>query len=291
MARPNLSYLKNLSLFLFGLPAGVLTGLTAIGSSVVLAPGVRWLLGLRPARTGATALAATGFAAFAGLLSYGLHGHVRWGLALLLTFAQVVGAGWGARLVARAPVLLRLHLLWAVLTTAAGLALAAQGRQVLHGQPWTGPLFGLSPHGFGYFCWAFVVAALVGVVSRVVELGGVLLVPAEIYLLHLPPHLAQGTALVVLLLAALPGILIYARRGDLEPQATVWLSVGGVFGALAGAFWANQIPSRTEPALRVRPRPHRHRPVHALAQKPVSPTRRERAARVARATHHSPCRA
>ena len=127
MARPNLSYLKSLFLFLFGLPAGALTGLTAIGSSVVLAPGVRWLLGLRPVRTGATALAATAFAAFAGLLSYTLHGNVRWGLALLLTVAQVVGAGWGARLVTHAPVLLRLHLLWAVLAIAAGLALAAKG--------------------------------------------------------------------------------------------------------------------------------------------------------------------
>ena len=181
MARPNLSYLKNVFLFLFGLPAGVLTGLTAIGSSVVLAPGVRWLLGLRPVRTGATALAATAFAALAGLLSYGLHGNIRWGLALLLTFAQVVGAGWGTRLVIQVPALLRLHLLWAVLTIAVGLALAAQGRHLLAGQPWSTPVSGPSPHGLPFYLWAFLVSALVGLVSRVVELGGVLLVPAEIY--------------------------------------------------------------------------------------------------------------
>ncbi|MBV9850158.1 MAG: sulfite exporter TauE/SafE family protein [Armatimonadetes bacterium] len=234
MARPNLSYLKSLFLFLFGLPTGVLTGLTAIGSSVVLVPGIRWLLGLRPARAGATALAVTAFAALAGLLAYAQHGHVRGRLALLLTLGQIIGAGWGARLVARAPGLARLHLLWVVLVLALGLALAAQGRGVLHGRPWLTPLpdASLWPAALG-------TALLVGLVSRVVELGGVLLVPAEVDLLRLPPHLAQGTALIVLLLAALPGMLIYARRGDLEPQATVWLSVGGVFGSLFGAMAAH----------------------------------------------------
>ena len=238
MARPNLSYLKSLIVFLVGLPVGMLTGLTAMGSSVILTPGLRWLLGLRPGRAGATALAATAFAAFAGLLSYAQHGDIRWGLALMLTVGQIVGAGWGTHLVTRLPALVRLHLLWAILVLAGGLALLAQGTHVLAGQPWATPLGGM-------VLWlaALGVAVLVGLISRVVELGGVLLVPAAVELLRLPPHIAQGTALVVLLLAALPGMLIYARRGDLEPQATVWLSVGGVFGALAGAFWASRIRS------------------------------------------------
>jgi len=54
----------------------------------------------------------------------------------------------------------------------------------------------------------------------------------------MPPHAAEGTALVVLALASLPGMLIHARRGDVEPQAATWLSVGAVFGGLSGALWA-----------------------------------------------------
>ena len=42
MARPNLSYLKNVILFLFGLPLGLLTGLTA----VVIGPALLRLLGV-----------------------------------------------------------------------------------------------------------------------------------------------------------------------------------------------------------------------------------------------------
>lgn len=242
MARPNLSYLKNLFLFFCGVPAGALTGLTGMGSSVLLAPGIRWLLGLRPVRAAATALAATAFAALAALLSYAQHGDVRWVLALLLTLGQIIGAGWGTRLLAHVPVLTRLPLLWGILILAGGLALMAQGQHMLPERPWDHPIGGPV-----FWLLALGVAALVGMVSRVIELGGVLLVPAAVELLHLPPHVAQGTALVVLVLAALPGMLIYSRRGDLEPQATVWLSVGGVFGALAGAYWASQL--RSESAL------------------------------------------
>jgi uncharacterized membrane protein YfcA len=236
MARPNLSYLKNLFLSLSGLPAGLLTGLTGVGSSVVLVPSIRWLLGLRPGRAAATALAVTNFVALAGLLSYSQHGDVRWGLALLLTLGQIIGAGWGARLVERQPALIRLRPLWALLLVVGGLVLVAQGRGMFVWHPWLTPL----PKA-EFWVLACIVAVAVGLLSRLMELGGVLLIPIAVEALRLPPHTAQGTALVVLLLAALPAMLIYARRGDLEPQGTVWLSVGGVFGALIGAYWAAQI--------------------------------------------------
>jgi uncharacterized membrane protein YfcA len=69
-------------------------------------------------------------------------------------------------------------------------------------------------------------------------LGGVLLIPAAIYGLGLPPHVAQGTALIVLALAGLPPVLVHAQRGDIEPQAATWLSAGAVLGALTGALIA-----------------------------------------------------
>ena len=50
MARPDLSYLKSVFLFLIGLPLGLLSGLSAISGSVFGVPAVRKLLGLRPAR-------------------------------------------------------------------------------------------------------------------------------------------------------------------------------------------------------------------------------------------------
>ena len=222
-------------LFLFGLPLGALTGLTAIAASVFGLPAVRSLLGLRPARAVGVGLAVTFFAALASILSYAQHGFVFGGLALLLAVCQVVGAAWGERLAARLPVLDRLPWLWGTLVIAGGVGMLAQELGQFGGAvPWH--------TNFAHRPWLYPEAALiavaVGLVSRVVGLGGVLMVPAAIYGLGMPPHDAQGTALVVLALASLPGMLIHARRGDVEPQAATWLSVGAVFGGLSGAFWA-----------------------------------------------------
>jgi len=235
MARPNLSYLKNLILFLFGLPLGMLTGVTAIAGSVFAVPVVRFLLGLRPARAVGVGLAVTFFAALASILSYAQHGFVFAGLALLLAVCQVVGAAWGERAAARMPVLDRLPWLWGILVIVGGAGILAQGLgQFGSSVPWHAN-FGSRPW---FYPEAALIAISVGLVSRIFGLGGVLMVPAAIYGLGMPPHAAQGTALVVLALVSLPGMLIHARHGDVEPQAATWLSVGAVFGGLSGAFWA-----------------------------------------------------
>ena len=235
MARPNLSYLKNLILFLFGLPLGMLTGLTAIAGSVFAVPVVKSLLGLKPARTVGVGLAVTFFAAFASLVSYIQHGYVLWPLAFLLAVFQVVGAAWGERTALRMPTLDRLTWLWGTLVTLGGVAMLLQSFGVFVGSLPIHP--GVSIH-FWFYPLAAILAVSVGFLSRIIGLGGVLMVPAAIYGLGLSPHVAQGTALVVLALAGLPGMLIHARRGDIEPQAATWLSAGAVLGGLSGALWA-----------------------------------------------------
>ena len=239
MARPNLSYLKSLFLALAGLPCGALTGVTALAGSVLAAPVVRFLLGLRPTRLAATALATAFFAALGSLLAYQQHGGVRWGLAVLLAVGQIIGAGLGERIMAAWPRLSRLSMLWGLIVSLGGLAMlyyASDYSRVpilaTFASPGSGVLF---------FVWAVAVALLVGVFSRVMELGGVLMVPAAEYLLHLPPIVAQGTALVVLMLAALPGLAIYAARRGIEVQSAGWMSFGALLGGLIGAYYAMQM--------------------------------------------------
>ena len=244
MARPDLSYLKSLFLFLVGVPLGLLSGLTAISGSVFGVPAVRKLLGLRPARTIGVSLTLAFFAAVAGILSYAQHGDVLWGLALLLVVFQTFGALLAERLLQTRPGLERLSTLWGSLVILGGLAMVAQGFGFLH-----------APHlphailsrGIEFYAGAAILAAAVGLGSRVFGLGGVFLVPAAIYGLGLTPHAAQGIALVVLAVASLPGVLAYARRGDWEPQAATWLSAGAVLGALTGALIA--VTNLTDAAL------------------------------------------
>ncbi len=235
MARPDLSYLKNILLFLIGLPLGLLTGLSAVAGSVFGVEAVRRLLGLRPARAVGVGLTLTFFAALAGILSYAQHGDVRLGLALLLFFFQTLGAVIAERLLLLRPSAERLSLLWGTLVIAGGLAMLASGFGFLHEPALPSAV---QSHGAAFYALAAILAAAVGLVSRVFGLGGVLIVPAMIYGLGLPPHVAQGTALVVLAVAGLPPLLVHVRRGDWEPQSATWLSAGAVFGALTGALLA-----------------------------------------------------
>lgn len=235
MARPDLSYLKSVFLFLVGVPLGLLSGVTAISGSVFGVPAVRKLLGLRPARAIGVSLTMAFFASVAGILSYAQHGDVLFGLAVLLFVFQTLGALIAERVLQTQPGLERLPMLWGSLVIAGGLAMAAHGFGFLHAPHLP---HAITSRDLTFYALAAILAAAVGLISCVFGLGGVFLVPAAIYGLGLTPHAAQGTALVVLAAASLPGVLAYARRGDWEPQAATWLSAGAVLGALTGALIA-----------------------------------------------------
>lgn len=66
--------------------------------------------------------------------------------------------------------------------------------------------------------------------------GGVLIVPALVFLLGLSAHTAVGTSLGALLLpVGLLGALAYYRAGNLDPRASVLIAVGLFLGVWFGA--------------------------------------------------------
>ncbi len=75
--------------------------------------------------------------------------------------------------------------------------------------------------------------------------GGVVLVPAMVYLLHMNQHLAQGTSLLILLppagLGALRG---YRRRGQVDIRAGILCALGMLLGAYAGSKIAIPMDAR-----------------------------------------------
>ncbi len=235
MARPNLSYLKNTVLFAVGLPCGVLTGLAGMGASVVVQPLLRYLLGLRVPRLTATALVVTSAAAVGAMVSYAQHGHVHWALAVLVLVGQTIGALLGQQAAMRSPGLLRGRWLWALLVVAQGLAMCYYARHM-----------GLRTHSLAVFptatvdYWIDVLLAAItaGGLSAWTGLGGALIVPVLLFAAGLSPQAAQGTAIVTLLLASLPGALVHGLRQEVEPQAGTWMGLGAVIGGLVGAFYA-----------------------------------------------------
>jgi uncharacterized membrane protein YfcA len=88
------------------------------------------------------------------------------------------------------------------------------------------------------------IGLVVGAVSGLIGVGGgVLLVPALIYLLKFTQHEAQGTSIAVLV----PPIGIFAameyyRQGYVRLSVVAWIAAGFLVGAFVGAVVSGQAP-------------------------------------------------
>jgi uncharacterized membrane protein YfcA len=83
-----------------------------------------------------------------------------------------------------------------------------------------------------------------GVVSGVIGIGGgVVLVPALVWLLGMDQHKAQGTSLAALLLPV--GILAfwtYNREGNADLRVGLLIAAGFTVGGLVGGWGAQYVP-------------------------------------------------
>src|SRR3981189_3774829 len=75
--------------------------------------------------------------------------------------------------------------------------------------------------------------------------GGVVLVPALVYLLHYDQHMAQGTSLFILLpQIGLGALREYWKQGQVDLNAGILCALGMLFGSYAGSLIALPMPSR-----------------------------------------------
>jgi uncharacterized membrane protein YfcA len=82
------------------------------------------------------------------------------------------------------------------------------------------------------------IGLVIGTLSGALGIGGgVLLVPALIWLCGMEPQHAAGTTLAVLVVpVVLPAVLYYAYEGKLNVEAAIWLAVAFAGGSFLGAF-------------------------------------------------------
>src|SRR5260370_5777195 len=75
--------------------------------------------------------------------------------------------------------------------------------------------------------------------------GGVVLVPAMVYLLHMDQHMAQGTSLFILLPPiGLGGLREYWKQDQVDLRAGILCALGMLFGAYPGSLVALPMQSR-----------------------------------------------
>ena len=93
--------------------------------------------------------------------------------------------------------------------------------------------------------WTLLLVGLVvGMVSGVVGIGGgVLFVPALIWLLGMSQHKAQGTSLGALLApVGIFAFMEYYRKGNADLRVGLLLALGFLLGGYFGAVGAQHIP-------------------------------------------------
>lgn len=81
-----------------------------------------------------------------------------------------------------------------------------------------------------------------GVLIGCVGIGGVILVPALVYLANVPIHVAIAAAMFAFLLSGAVGTLVFARSNSIRWDMTAWMWLGAMPAAFIGALAANAIP-------------------------------------------------
>jgi uncharacterized membrane protein YfcA len=93
------------------------------------------------------------------------------------------------------------------------------------------------------FVLLLLIGLAAGLLSGVFGIGGgVIIVPALVYVLHYSMHKATGTSLAVLLPPiGLMAVLEYYRHGHVDLRAAVIIAVAAMAGAGLGAVVANRM--------------------------------------------------
>lgn len=90
-----------------------------------------------------------------------------------------------------------------------------------------------------------LVSVVVGMVSSILGIGGgIIHVPALIYLLNFPPHVATATSSFILALSAAVGAVAHYHSGHVLVSAALPLAAGAVCGAPLGAALSRKVRSR-----------------------------------------------
>ena len=230
----------------FGIFVGAYGTLVGAGGGFLMVPALMWAAGASPEVAAGTSLAVVLFNAVSGTWAYARRKLVDWRTALLFAAATVPGGLLGPKLLHFVPenaFLIAFGVLMLGIAALLGLR-PREPKPVLHinpmdyGPPGFRALRQLTDaEGNTYRIHYNVPAGLalsfvVGFLSSMLGIGGgVIHVPALIYLLGFPAHLAVATSHATLAVSAGVGVFAHARLDHI-----LWpLALASGCGALAGA--------------------------------------------------------
>lgn len=208
-----------------GLVAGFLSGLFGVGGGILIVPALVLVMKMDQRLAHGTSLAAVLPIALSSTLGYTLEDKLDWPVAGLLAVGAVAGAVIGTHVLRLLPQR-ALGFCFAGLLAATALRLLidhsdAGGRADLH----LASVVGLVVLGFA----SGILAGLLGVG------GGIVMVPAMVVLLGIPPAVAKGTSLAVIIPTSIMGTRRNRRNGNADLSIAVIVGLAGVVSAFGAS--------------------------------------------------------
>jgi uncharacterized protein len=208
-----------------GLVAGFLSGLFGVGGGILIVPALVLVLAMDQRLAHGTSLAAVLPIAVSSTLGYALEDKVDWPVAALLAVAAVGGAVVGTHALQRLPQR-------ALALAFAGLLIATAVRLLVDHSD-AGGRGGLdAPTIIGLLVLGLASGILAGLLGVG---GGVIMVPAMVVLWGIPPAVAKGTSLAVIIPTSIMGTWRNRRHGNADVPVAVTVGLAGVLSAFVAS--------------------------------------------------------
>jgi uncharacterized membrane protein YfcA len=201
-----------------GLAAGFMAGLFGVGGGILIVPALLLIMRMDQRLAHGTSLAAVLPIAVASTLGYALDDAVDWPVAALLAAGAVAGAVVGTHV---------LHLVpqRALAVAFTGLMLATAVRMLLDHSD----AGGRADLTVGTAVALVAVGVAAGIIAGLLGVGGgIILVPAMVVLFGIPPAVAKGTSLAVIVPTSAMGTWRNRVNRNAELAAAVVVGLAGV---------------------------------------------------------------
>ena len=225
------------ALLAVGVVAGLLSGVLGVGGGIIMVPLLTGFLALDQHRAHAHSLAAIVLIALSAATGFAVAGEIDPAVGLALGLGGIVGSTAGAHL---------MHMLSPrALRAVFGLIMIATGVRMFWG--------GVSESGadadlgtIAGLAIAVGIGLVAGVASGIAGIGGgVIMVPAMVFLLGMDQQLAEGTSLMAILFTAVAGTRVNLHKGWVDLRQATLIGLGGVISALVGVRFALGLSSET----------------------------------------------
>ena len=212
-----------------GLVAGLSAGLFGVGGGVLAVPGLVLMVGMAQIKASATSLAAIVVSASAALIPYAVAGNVDWSATGVLLVGAIAGAMGTNRVLHRIPNRALTLVFTAVIIIAAVRMTTSQA-------PAVDTMLNLDAAMIAVLS---ILGLVSGALATALGIGGaVVYVPVLVLGVGLVQHVAQGTALAVIVPTAIIGAIGHHKKGRVVWPVAAVLAVGGLIGGLLGGVIA-----------------------------------------------------